>query len=133
MLILSIFLQALMFVLTYIVGAYWSAFPYIGSIRLFHLIVTLILILLSVIYSIPFIYIKQQKVQYFITILVSQNLFGILPLIMALFFLEKERSISLDSLLFFTYGALAFGLLVFLVTCVWFLILLKKGVYRVGI
>ncbi len=132
MLILSIFLQALMFVLAYIVGADRSAFPYIDNIRLFHLIITLILIILSVIYAIPSIYMKQQKVQYFITILVSQNLFGILPLIMALFFLGKERSISLDSLLFFVYGALAFGLLVFLVTCVRFLILLKKGDYRVG-
>lgn len=34
--------------------------------------------------------------------------------------------------MFFTYGALAFGLLVFLVTCVRLLILLKKGDYRVG-
>ena len=75
-----------MFVLAYIVGADRSAFPYIDNIRLFHLIITLILIILSVIYAIPSIYMKQQKVQYFITILVSQNLFGILPLIMALFF-----------------------------------------------
>lgn len=74
--------------------------------------------------------------QYFISILVSQNLFSISFLICALFLIGNDdgsgKTVSSDSLLNFTYGTLGIGLLVFVVTCIRFYMLLRKGAYRKG-
>ena len=102
MLILSVFLQALLFVLVYIVGADRSIFPSIEKLRFIHLIITIVTVIFSLIYAIPSIFMRQQKIQYLITILVSQNLFGFLPLMMALFFLGKGDNIS-ENLYYFSH------------------------------
>ncbi|WP_053218455.1 hypothetical protein [Virgibacillus senegalensis] len=132
MLILSIILQPILFVLAYVVGADQSIFPNKGQIFTIHLTISILLSGCSVLYAIPSIYRKQQKVQYLVTILVSQNIFTALPFLIALFFIGKERSLSEQSLMFLTESILLFGVLVFLVTCIRFYFLLKKGAYRKG-
>ena len=131
-LILSIFLQLLMLVLTYLVGADRSIFPHISIIFIVHLLITGLLIILSVVYAIPSVYIKSQKTQYLLSILISQNIFGVSFYITALFFIGKERSITVESLLTFTFITLLIGLMIFLTTCVRFYRLLKGGQYRKG-
>jgi len=132
MLILSIFLQILMFILTYVVAADASYFPYLESIFVIHLWITGILVLLSIIYSISTVYMRGQKTQYLLTIIISQNLFGVFFYLCALFFIGKERNIIEESLLTFTYISLLVGLLIFVVTCIRFYVLLRQGQYRKG-
>ena len=73
MLILSAFLQALMFFLTYVVLADSTSYPFREQLFSIHLVVTIVLIILSILFGIPVIFKNFQKTQYFITILVSQN------------------------------------------------------------
>src|SRR5690625_3081539 len=129
---ISIILQGLMYVLTHLGAAENSIFPYTENLFWFHTMVTGLLIIFSIIYSIPNIYNKSQKLQYLITILVSQNLFGVYFYLMALFYIGQGFNVSEESLLNFTYITLAIGVLVFVVTMIRFYILLKKGHYRKG-
>ena len=127
MLIISVFLQPLMLMLTYVVAADASIFPYKEIMFVIHLI-----IILSIIFAIPSVYKKYQITQYLVTIFMSQNLLGIFVYLMALFFIGKERNISEESLLTFTFISLLVGLLIFITTCIRFYILLKRGKYRKG-
>lgn len=126
----SILLQLLMFVLTYVVAADSTYFPYADIVFVIHSMVTATLILLSIIYSFPKVYMSRQKTQYFIVILVSQNLFGLFSFTGALFFLGKE--LSINSLLLLTVTTLIFGILIVIITVARFYLLLKKGDYRDG-
>ncbi|WP_420768985.1 hypothetical protein ACNR9V_08900 [Parageobacillus thermoglucosidasius] len=129
MLFLSIFLQGLMYALGYFVIADASIYPNKDKILTIHFWITLI------IYSIPAVYKKSQKIQYLVVILVSQNLFGIICYIMTLFTLGSQKygiHFSKDTLLNFTYITLLIGFLIFIVTFIRFYILLIKGHYRKG-
>ena len=88
---------------------------------------------LSLVYALPVVYRRSQRIQYLLVILVSQNLGAACAYIMALFFSFKE-GIGLDriSAKTFTYVTLLFGLLIFLATSIRFYILLHKGHYRKG-
>lgn len=131
-LILFIFFQPLIFFLTYIVAADSTIFPYEGGLFTLHLIITSALVLLSIVYAVPKIYMKGQKIQYLLITLVSQNTGGVCFYLSALFLIGADRMISQKSLLIFTCITLLFGLLVFTVTCIRFYILLGKGEYRKG-
>lgn len=132
MFILSVFLQALMFFLTYVVAADDSIFPFKENLFYFHLFITGLLIVLSIIYAIPKVYIKGQKMQYLISILISQNLFGAFFYLSGLFVIGSKSSITIAPLINFTLITLLFGFLVFIVTSIRFYVLLKKGHYRKG-
>ena len=132
MLLLSVFLQPLMLMLTYVVAADASIFPYKEIMFVIHLIITGLIIILSIFFAIPSVYKKHQITQYLVTILMSQNLLGVFVYLMALFFIGKERNISEESLLTFTFISLFVGLLIFVTTCIRFYILLKRGQYRKG-
>ncbi|MEC5425176.1 hypothetical protein QGM71_16950 [Virgibacillus sp. C22-A2] len=134
MLVLSIFLQALMFILTYVVAADATIFPYKESILIIHLIITGTLILLSGVYAMPKLYtsLKGQKIQYIVVILVSQNLFGMFLYISALFIVGEGDLITEETLLTSTFITLFIGLLIFMATCVRFYILLQRGEYKKG-
>ncbi|MFC4618226.1 hypothetical protein ACFO4N_05725 [Camelliibacillus cellulosilyticus] len=132
-LILVAFLQWLVFLLIYILVSSESVFPYKETIYNIHLVITILLTILSIIYAIPKIYIKSQRMQYFIVILVSQNLGGILFFIGSLFTLgSKIKEASINMLILLTYVLLAIGLLIFVLTSIRFFMLLKKGEYRKG-
>lgn len=128
--ILSIFLQLIMLMLTYVVAADATNFPYIEIIFVVHAFITGILILLSIVYAFPSVYMKGQKTQYLLSILISQNIFGISFYIIALFFVGKERNITVESLLTFTFITLLVGALIFITTGVRFYRLLKRGKYK---
>lgn len=132
MLILSVFLQLLMFILTYVVAAYDTIFPYKNIIFVIHLFMTGVLIILSIVYAIPPVFLKGQKTQYLITILISQNLFGVFFYLSALFIIGEQRNITEKSLLTFTFITLLVGILIFIITSIRFYILLKGGQYRKG-
>lgn len=134
-LILSIFFQALLFALEYFMVGPNTVYPYKDQILLIHLVFTVTLSVLSLIYAIPIVYKKSEKMQYLLSILVSQNLFSIPFFICALFLVGndgKGEKPSSESLLDFTYVTLGIGLLIFIVTFIRFFILLRKGHYRRG-
>ena len=134
-LILGIFLQPLLYTLEYFVAADASIYPYLKEILNVHFWLTSVLVVLSLIYAIPAVYKKSEKLQYLLSILVSQNLFSVSALIMALFVIGKDEvrgTATPDSLLNFTYILLIIGFLIFIFTSIRFYILLKRGHYRKG-
>ncbi|WP_066074070.1 hypothetical protein [Neobacillus soli] len=131
-LFLSVFLQCLMFYLTYYVAARSSIYPNIALIEKIHFWVTAILVTLSILYSLPFIYRSSQKVQYLLSILVSQNLGGACIYLAALFLVGEQENLTKESLVNFTYATLIIGALIFIVTVIRFYILLNKGTYSKG-
>ena len=135
-LVLTIFLQAILFAMEYFVVAQGTIYPYKEEILTIHFWITGGLILFSLLYSIPAVYKRSDKIQYSISILVSQNLFSLSFLILSLFIVGNEsidgNNVSMESLLNFTYVTLGIGLLIFIVTCIRFYILLRKGAYREG-
>jgi hypothetical protein len=132
-LVLGAFLQALLFALEYFVAGDSTVYPYKDEILIVHFWFTVGLIVLSLIYAIPAIYNRSGRIQYLLSILVSQNLFSLCLFISALFLIGKDgQGASTESLLNFTYITLAIGLLIFIVTFIRFYTLLKKGEYRKG-
>ncbi|WP_163581068.1 hypothetical protein [Gracilibacillus saliphilus] len=131
MLILGIFLQALMFFLVYVVLGYDSNYPYQNSILFIHLTITILIIIMSAIFSVPTVYKKMEKFQYFVSIVVSQNLFGVYSYLITLFTLGHSNA-STRSLLFATLITFTLGCLIFIMTFVRFYRLLKQGEYRKG-
>ncbi|KAA0955565.1 hypothetical protein FQ087_13230 [Sporosarcina sp. ANT_H38] len=134
-LVLSIFLQALLFALEYFMAGNATAYPYKDEILKVHFWITAGLMVLSLIYAIPAVYKRSGKIQYLVTILVAQNLFSVSLFISALFLIALEgegMSFTPESLLNFTYILLLIGLLVFIATSVRFYILLRNGHYRKG-
>jgi|SRR5690625_51261 len=132
-LILSVFLQILLFFLTYVVAADNTKFPFKDILFYIHLVGTAILILFSILYSIPFLYNKRQKTQYLISILVSQN-FGMMFFISSLFLIGSDRLFTIEQsrLIQTVFIMFGLGILIFIVTFIRFYKLLSKGEYRLG-
>lgn len=129
-LILAIFLQALLFSIEYFVVGRYSVYPYKDNILIVHFWILVILTVISLIYAIPIVYKKSERIQYLLSILVSQNLFSITVLITVLFTVGYEgegEGVSEDSLILFTYIILGVGLVIFIATFIRFYILLRKG------
>lgn len=131
-LFLSIFLQSLMYYLTYYAAASTTIFPNVEKIQTIHFWVTACIVFLCVIYSIPAIYNRSQKIQYLISILAVQNMGAACCYLSALFIVGDGEGITVASLVMFTKTTLAIGVLLFLATCIRFYILLRKGHYRNG-
>jgi len=134
-LILSIFCQALLFALEYFMAGRYTVYPYKDQILLFHFVFTLILSVSSLIYAIPIVYKKSEKMQYLISILVSQNVFSFSLFISALFIIGYDGGgevANAESLIQFTYIVLGIGFLIFVATFIRFFILLSNGHYRKG-
>ncbi|WP_106496025.1 hypothetical protein [Lentibacillus sp. Marseille-P4043] len=134
-LLLFVFIQPLMFFLTYVVAADGTIYPNKDMIMNIHLWITAALVLLSIIFAIPVIYNKGQIAQYLLIILTSQNTGATFLYISSLFLLGSDRlgiDATKDSLLNFMYVTLIIGLLVFIVTWIRFYVLLQRGHYREG-
>ncbi len=134
-LVLSVFLQALLFSLEYFMAGNATVYPYKDEILKVHFWITAGITVLSLIYAIPAVYKRSGKIQYLVTILVAQNLFSVSLFISALFLIALEGegvSFTAESLLNFTYILLLIGLLIFIATSVRFYILLRNGHYRKG-
>ncbi|WP_371069050.1 hypothetical protein [Sediminibacillus sp. JSM 1682029] len=130
-LVLAVILQALMLFLEHFVGGY-SVYPNKDIIFQFHFGISCIIAFLSVIYMIPAVYMNSQKIQYFLSIIASQNLFGISFLIMAFLALGADITTNTNSLVRLTFLTLGVGVLIFFSTYIRFYFLLKKGEFRKG-
>ena len=134
-LIIGIFLQALMFSLTYFLTGDITTFPNKEEIINTHFWITASLIGLSLLYAIPFVYKRSERIQYLLVIVVSHNMSSIPLLIMSLFLIGlKDEGLTTNegTLLKIATIILAIGLFLFVATFARFYILLKKGQYRKG-
>ncbi|SEO94624.1 hypothetical protein SAMN04488134_12011 [Amphibacillus marinus] len=109
-----------------------SNFPLYRSVFVYHLWFSIGLTVLMIIYMLPSVYMGSQKIQYLLTIIVSQNVFGVSPYILALIIIASTFTSDLNTLTFIITTTLLGGVLVFVVTWIRFMILLKKGHYRKG-
>ncbi len=130
-LLLGIFLQALLFYLTYFIAAKYTIYPNVENIQTIHFWLTAAFIFLSILFGIPAVFKKSQKFQYFLSIVVSQNL-SVLIYFAALFILGEEEGVKEEQLYSFTWITLSVAALLFIATCLRFFILLKKGHYKKG-
>lgn len=122
----------LFYYLTFSIAAEMTVFPNVEQMKNIQFSFTLIISILCLLFSVPTIYKKLEWVQYVINTLFSQLLFCVYPFLIALYILGEQDSASRESLMNFTYMALAIGIVIFLVTCVRFYLLLRKGAYREG-
>lgn len=129
-LMLTIFFHPLLYYLTYYVAAETTIYPNVEKIQTFHFWLTVALVILCTLYAIPAIYKRSQKIQYLLIILSSQNIAGFSFYLIAIFIIGDGYDITVDALMNFTEITLWLGLLVFLITCIRFYVLLKKGYYR---
>ncbi|AUJ26909.1 MULTISPECIES: hypothetical protein [Virgibacillus] len=130
-LLLAACLQVLTFIVTYVVVADQSYYPFKKYIFSIHLIITIVLIIFSIMYSFSKIYKKREKTQYLVTILVSQNLFGVFAYLFTIFILGSVDTTT-ASMLTATIVTLILGILIFVFTCVRFYKLLRAGHYKEG-
>ncbi len=131
-LILGIALQLLLHYLTYYEAAATTIFPFIEGMKELHFWITASIIILSIIYSIPVIYKRSQKIQYLVGILCSQNIGTAYVYVIVMFSLGDQKGASVESLITLSKTVLFIAALLFLATCVRFYILLMKGQYRNG-
>ena len=132
-LFITVFLQALVFSLEYFMVGPNTVFPYKEKIIEIHLYFTVALIILSLVFAIPMVYRKFDRIQYLVSILVSQNLLSFSLFICALFLIGEDtggKVVSAEKLLKVTYLILSCGFVVFFATCIRCYILLQKGHYR---
>jgi len=109
-----------------------TSFPFKDQILAVHFGITVVLAILSAIYAIPFIYTRSQKIQYLVSILVSQNIAAVSFYIWGLFLIGANQEIPENSLLTFSMVTLCLGALLFIAIVIRFSILLGKGKYRKG-
>ncbi len=134
-LVLAVFLQVVLYALEYFVAADTTIHPYKEEILSVHFWINLALVILSIIYAVPAVYRRSGRIQYLVSIIVAQNLFGISFFISALFFIGRQRggtNMTEEHLLNFTYLLLLLGVVVFVATFIRFYLLLHKGYYRKG-
>ncbi|MEI3613003.1 hypothetical protein [Pseudogracilibacillus sp. SO30301A] len=133
-LLLGIVFQVLMLYMVYDISEGDSLFRFKETILLVYSTFSVILILLSIIYSIPAVYMKGQKMQYATVILVSQNIAGVSFYIVSLFLIGSEKLfvVNQESLFTIILVTSSAGILIFIITCIRFYFLLKKGEYRSG-
>ena len=129
-LLLLLFFHPLVYYLTYYVAAETTIYPNVEKIQNFHFWLTVSLVVLCALYAIPAIYKRSQKMQYLLSILSSQNIAGFSFYLIVIFIVGDGNGITVEDLMSFIKVTLTLGILVFLITCIRFYILLKKGHYR---
>lgn len=131
-LVLSGFLQALVYYLLYYVAAESTNYPNVEKIQTIHFWFTFIVVILSFIYSIPFVYRRSEKIQYLLSILASQNIANVSFYLISLFLIGEIRGITVEFLILFTKITLSLGVLLVFILVIRFYRLLKNGHYRKG-
>ncbi|NCG69413.1 hypothetical protein GWJ21_16635 [Bacillus coagulans] len=107
-------------------------YPNATVIFKFHLWCSIILIILSLGFVTPSVSMSKQKIQYFVLVVIYQNLSSVSLLIILIFLLGTYDDISLKLLRDLTKILLLCGAVVFLVTSIRFYLLLSKGAFRKG-
>ncbi|WP_366249418.1 hypothetical protein [Terribacillus aidingensis] len=131
-LILSIIMTPILFLITYIVMYDQSTYPYKDLLLEIHLYMSILICIFSILFAIPTIYRRFERIQYLIIIIVSQNIFAWLPLVACLFLIGKDPGMNTSDLIWLTIFCLIVGIIIFAVTLIRFYGLLKKGAYRLG-
>lgn len=131
--ILASFLSAFMVGMEYFFAASGTAHPWQDEMLTVHTWFTGVLIGLSLILAVPTLYKKAEKLQYLVSILVSQNLFGLSFYIWALLLIAEEgNGMSAESILEVTRWTLTVGALVLVLTFIRLIVRIYKGKYREG-
>ena len=130
---MAAFLSAFMVGMEYFFAISGTAHPWQDKILSVHTWFTGILIVLSLILAVPTVYKRAEKLQYLVSILVSQNLFGLSFYIWALLLIaEKGNGMSAETILEVTRWTLATGAIVLLLTFIRLIVRIYKGKYREG-
>lgn len=129
-LLLGIFLQWLMHFVTYYVAGGMTIFPNIQVIEHFHYWSTIVLSFFSFLFLFPFVFNRFEKNQYFLSIVVSQNLFGIYPFLIGVFTIGESATATEGYMINLINQSLAIALILFAVTVIRFYLLLLKGRYQ---
>ncbi|SHM54618.1 hypothetical protein [Gracilibacillus kekensis] len=129
--VLAIFCQALLLYLEWFISGF-SNLPLRDIVFQFHFMFSCILGGLSLIYSIPIVYRRYQRIQYLISIIVSQNLFGISSFLLSIIAIGTEMTDDGEVLLQFSIIMFFIGIIVFIITSIRFYLLLQQGKYRKG-
>ncbi|MFB1051949.1 hypothetical protein [Paraliobacillus sp. JSM ZJ581] len=126
-----IFSQAILMALEFFIKSY-SIYPNIDSLVTGHLIVSIILGLFCIIYAIPAMYMKSQRMQYFIFILAGQNLFTVSMYLLTLIIISAEFETDSETLLNFTSIMLTISIILVILKVIIVLFQLRKGSYKKG-
>ncbi|MEW4327437.1 ABC transporter ATPase [Rossellomorea marisflavi] len=130
--ILSVPCIWLMYFLTYTVASDSTNYPHVENIRILHFSMTVVLSIVGIVFSIPYIYRKVGWLQYACSVLLSQFLFTFCPFIIALFIIGEHENATSEVLMKLTYYGIVLGILILLVTSLRFAYLLRKGAYKKG-
>lgn len=132
-LILATFLSVFMVGMEYFFEASGTAHPWQDELLMAHTWFTGILIGLSLIFSFPWVYKRAEKLQYLVSILVSQNLFGLSFYIWALLLIAEEgNGMAAESILEVTRWTLVVGAIVLVLTFIRLIVKIYRGKYREG-
>lgn len=93
---------------------------------------TVVLTVLMIVFTFRYFYMKFQKIQYILAIVLSHALFSVSVYLAALFIIGKSDRVSEDVLMKITLISIGSMVLVAIVTIIRFIILLNKGAYRKG-
>ncbi|MGF2614300.1 ABC transporter ATPase [Rossellomorea vietnamensis] len=131
-LIASILLQWLIYYITYSIASSYTKYPGTETIKEIHFAATICTSILCLLFGIPAIYKRFEKLQYLVSILVSHMLFTVPGLLWALFTIGQGELATAESLVTFTVIIIVTAVLLLGVTIFRFLRLLKKGEYQEG-
>ncbi|WP_226677653.1 ABC transporter ATPase [Rossellomorea aquimaris] len=129
-LIVAIPLQWLIYCLTYFSAFSGTKYPGTDTLQILHLTATIIISLLSLLFGIPAIYKKYERLQYLISILVSHMLFTVPSLLWALFTIGTGDQATPASLVMLTFIILITAGLFLIITTYRFSRLLHNGAYQ---
>ncbi|WP_273124220.1 hypothetical protein [Bacillus weihaiensis] len=115
---------------TYYVAGGMTVFPKIQIIEHVHYWSTVVLSFFSFFFMFSLVFNRFENIQYFLSIVVSQNLFGIYPFLIGMFTIGESAEATEGSILNLTNQLLAIALILFAVTIIRFYILLLKGRYQ---
>ena len=107
-------------------------YPLFSEMMLICFWFTVVLTVLMSVFTFRYFYMKFQKIQYILAIVLSHALFSVSVYLAALFIIGKSYRVSEDVLTKITLISLSSMVLVVIVTIIRFIILLNKGAYRKG-
>ena len=131
-LLIGFFMQPLFFFLANYVLGDETNFTYAFEVKIAHMVLTIILMILCIIFAFPQVYVKYERAQYLLVILVSQNLGGAFGYIGSIYSFERVYNAESATLNRLAAITLMVGVFVFIITSIRFNKLLKEGKYRRG-
>lgn len=123
------------FLVFYVAGdatGYVTNYPLFSEMMLICFWFTVVLTGLMIVFTFQYFYMKFQKIQYILAIVLSHALFSVSFYLAALFIIGKSDRVSEDVLTKITLISLSSMVLVVIVAIIRFIILLNKGAYRKG-